>query len=204
MQREHTRFGTESKEQTAACGIQKSTVFHRRAAFPQGDKGKIAGEMIQKEHAHQRHKSADDADAQKAFRSFDGTVGLFLYHPDVGGEGHHLKEHEGGVQIVRQKHAHGRAEDEEEKQIVAVAVFGVGKIPSRGHCRHKPRGGCQHRHHGTKAVRPKTETQPADIRQNQRQLAGKDQGQRTQKLQRGKPQHQMIPEGFAVPSGQVA
>ena len=107
VQGEHARLGTEAEEDAAPRDIQSALVG---AGLGQGVQlGQLRGAqlLLQKKQSHECHKTADHCHRQIGHCRSDGLLRLLLDDPGEGGEGHDLKEHEGGVQISRQEYPQG-------------------------------------------------------------------------------------------------
>ena len=74
--------------------------------------------LPQQKQPHQRRQTADHRYRQIGLPGPHGLRFLFLNHPDIAGQGHHLEAYQCGKQIVRVKHAQRRRQRHQiEKQI---------------------------------------------------------------------------------------
>ena len=169
VQREHTRLGAEAHQAASAGTVQLPPVLRRHLGGQLRQPGKLqrAQQMSQPQQTHQQRHTADDRHRQIGVRSPQGLGRLILRHPHIGGEGHHLKEHEQGEQIPGQKHPHQGPLGQKPEEVVAVAPLGGGKV-GRGHRAGTCPQQCRHyRQQPSQAPGGKVQTQAANPGQTQ-------------------------------------
>ena len=121
MQREQTCLGGEA-EQDANGGGPQTAGRRGGAGFVQLRDHQRAGDVVQKEQAHQRHQTAQHRNGQVGFAGVHGVGSLLLHHPDIGAEGHQFKEQEGGVQVGGQEHACRKAQANQEEEVIPLEL----------------------------------------------------------------------------------
>ena len=121
MQGEQTGLGGEAKQDAHRSGPQTAGL-RGGAGFVQLRDHQRAGDVVQKEQAHQRHQTAQHRNGQVGFAGVHGVGSLLLHHPDIGAEGHQFKEQEGGVQVGGQKHACRKAQANQEEEVIPLEL----------------------------------------------------------------------------------
>ena len=164
--------------------------------------------MLQQEHAAQQYHTAQQRHGKIGLPGPHCPWFFVMDYHHIGGKGHDLKEQEGRIQVVREKHSHRRAAGQQREQIIAVSVAVMVQIipgVDGGHHPHKGRDGTVER---TEAVQ--AEMQSPFQKKSDTQIifrAAKDCQQKPGQQQKFGDSHsagEEIPRGFALSPDDIA
>ena len=229
---EHAALGEDAGEQGAGRGrgngvrlgqpdVQREQASlggkaHQGEPHRQGDVALIGGHglpdageaqrtqlMPEQEQTHQRGEAADHRHRQISGSGAHGTGGLLLSHPGIAGQGHDLKEDEGGVQIIGEEHAQGGAQGHQVEEIVAVAVVVVGEVFVGEQAAHHPHEGCNAGIQAAEAVHLQVQAKAAEALPGKGDFAVPGQDAQGEGGNAGQTNGHVAP-GFAFPADEVA
>ena len=194
VQRGHARLSAVAHQHQAGGQDQ----LRVSPVLPQDVEGQAADFPPGQEHAHQRHHAAGHGYTQICLCRPHGPGRFLMSHPGIGGNGHNFKEHEGGVQVVGEKHAHHAAERNQSKAGVAAHVFSVARKIILGQlaCQ-RPHEAGQQRVQRPEKIHRKPKPQAQHRRENQEDFLSVPypvkQPARQSQLRQGEQPQQQIP-----------
>ena len=203
MHREHPRLGPEAKEDTAPGGVEHGQPPRGPCRGIELGDGEGPQAVPQQEQAHEGHETADHRHRQIGPGGANGPRALLLDHPDEGGKGHDLKEHEGGKEVPRQEDSHGGPQGQQLEEVIAVPPVMVGKVIRREQQGHGPHEGENQGIDPAEAVHLKAEAQGAKPRQGGGSARGGGPDRQSQ-LQKARGDDKAVPPGLGAPPQQPA
>ena len=147
VQGEHPGLGAKSHQCASTGHVQGPALLRRQRGYRLRHSRKLQRpqQLLEEQQARQQRHAADHSHSQIRLSGLPGLLRLVLHHPYIGGEGHHLKEHEQREQVRCQKHPHQSPQRQQPEKVETITALGGGKVAGAVEAGGRPQEGAHQR-----------------------------------------------------------